>query len=346
MGGATIYQIAQHAGVSIATVSRVAHGQSGVSEETRGRVQASMRDLGYVPNGAARGLATRRHGVIGLIFADLDDPSEESGHESLLYTDEIIRGAERAARAHGHAVLIAATHTAGSRDLLLSVVGKVDALVVLARSVPTAEIRQLTRIVPVALLAAERRIGAVDQVRVDNAAGMRDLTAHLINHHRYRDLAFIAGPSTSPDAAARFRAYRSVVGVVSDRMSEEPDVEGDFTEKGGREALHRLLERRRKPPRAIVVSNDQMAVGVISALAEQGYRVPTDVAVTGFDDIQLARVISPRLSTVHQPMRQLGQTCVQLLMARLADPERRPTSVVLPTQFVPRSSCGCREPRP
>lgn len=345
MAGATIYQIAHHAGVSIATVSRVAHGQPGVAESTRERVRASMRELGYVPNGAARGLATRRHGVIGLVFADLDDPSEESGHESLLYTDEIIRGAERAARAHGHAVLIAATHTAQSRDLLLSVVGKVDALVVLAESVPTAEIRQLSRIVPVALLAANRRIGAVDQVRVDNAQGMRDITEHLIEHHRYRDLAFIGGPGTSPDAVARFRAYLSVLRGVSDRLPSEPDVEGDFTEKGGREALHRLLQRRRKPPRAIVASNDQMAVGAISALVDEGYRVPTDVAVTGFDDIQLARVISPRLSTVHQPMRQLGQTCVQLLMARLADPERPPASVVLPTQFVCRSSCGCRRSR-
>src|SRR5690242_18318805 len=111
MGGkSTIYEVARQAEVSIASVSRVLHDQPGVSAETRSRVRTAMRQLGYVPSGAARGLASRRLGVIGLVFPDLDDPTRESGHESLLYFDEVIRGAERTAREEGLLVMIAATH--------------------------------------------------------------------------------------------------------------------------------------------------------------------------------------------------------------------------------------------
>ncbi len=341
MGGVTIYRVAEHAAVSIASVSRVVHGQPGVSAETRRRIQASMRELGYVPNDAAQGLAGRRHGVVGLVFADLDDPSEEAGHESLLYSDEIIRGAERAARAHGHSVLLVATHAEGSRDRLISLVGKMDALVILAGSVPTADIRLLSRLVPVALLAAERRVGAVDQVRADNAAGMRAVVDHLISGHGFGDLAFIGGPEASPDAKARFRGYQAARLGAGLAPAPRPDVTEDFTERGGRQALRRLLSRRAHPPRAIVASNDQMAVGAIGALTAKGLRVPDDVAVTGFDDIQLARLLTPGLTTVHQPMRQLGQECVHALLARIGNPDAEPANVLLPTHLVVRTSCGC-----
>jgi LacI family transcriptional regulator len=303
-----------------------------------------VRELAYVPSGAARGLASKRLGVIGLIFPDLDDPSAESGHETLLYSDEVIRGAERAAREHGYAILIAATHRASASNLAFSVAGRVDALVVMARSVRESDIRVLAHRIPTVLLAGGRRLEGTDYVGVDNVGGSHATTEHLLGHS-YRDIAFIGGPRNSPDGRARFAGFRAALAAAGLRAREQPEVHGDFTEQGGAAAMEELLRIRRRPPRAVVVGNDQMAVGASALLAELGISVPDEVALTGFDDIQLARHISPPLTTVHQPMRRLGEECVRLLLRRLDDPAASPQTVQLATRLVVRESCGCRRER-
>lgn len=336
----TIYDVAKEAGVSIASVSRVLHGKDGVSDATRERIRVAMRELRYVPSGAARGLASKRLGVIGLIFPDLDDPSADSGHETLLYSDEVIRGAERAARAEGRAILIAATHSTSARELALSVAGRVDALVVLARSVREADVRVVADRVPTVMLAGGRRLKGTDYVGVDNVGGARAATQHLLEHG-FEDIAFMAGPTNSPDGRARFTGFREALTAAGFQAPDRPEAHGDFTERGGAAAMNELLQRRRRPPRAVVVGNDQMAVGALSLLAEAGLSVPGDVALTGFDDIQLARHVAPPLTTVRQPMRNLGEECVRLLLRRLDDPDAKPQTVELPTQLVVRQSCGC-----
>src|SRR6266536_1339708 len=309
----TIYEVADEAGVSIASVSRVLHGKDGVSDATRERIRGAMHELGYVPSGAARGLASKRLGVIGLIFPDLDDPSAESGHETLLYSDEVIRGAERAARAQGRAILIAATHSTSARELALSVAGRVDALVVMARSVREADVRMLADRVPTVLLAGGRRLKGTDYVGVDNVGGARAATQHLLEHG-FEDIAFMGGPANSPDARARFAGFREALAAAGLEAPDRPEVHGNFTERG-------------------------VAAGAF--LAETGLSVPEDVALTGFDDIQLARYVTPPLTTVRQPMRRLGEECVRLLLRRLDDPEAVPQTVELATELVVRQSCGC-----
>ncbi|MGZ4415093.1 MAG: LacI family DNA-binding transcriptional regulator [Gaiellaceae bacterium] len=336
----TIYEVAKRAGVSIASVSRTLHGQGGISEATRERIREAMRELHYVPSGAARGLAGTRLGVIGLIFPDLDDPSVESGHETLLYSDEVIRGAERAARAEGHAILIAATHSSSGRELALSVAGKVDALVVMARSVRESDVRLLASRVPTVLLAGGRRLSGIDYVGVDNYGGAYAATAHLVEHG-YRDIAFVAGPKNSPDARERFAGFRDALAAADLSAPERPEVHGDFTEHSGGVAMTELLRLRRRLPRAVVVGNDQMAVGARALLAELGLSVPGDVALSGFDDIQLARHIAPSLTTVRQPMRELGEACVRLLLRRLDDAAAERQVIEFPTRLVIRQSCGC-----
>ncbi|SRR6266536_1618740 len=336
----TIYEVADEAGVSIASVSRVLHGKDGVSDATRERIRGAMHELGYVPSGAARGLASKRLGVIGLIFPDLDDPSAESGHETLLYSDEVIRGAERAARAQGRAILIAATHSTSARELALSVAGRVDALVVMARSVREADVRMLADRVPTVLLAGGRRLKGTDYVGVDNVGGARAATQHLLEHG-FEDIAFMGGPANSPDARARFAGFREALAAAGLEAPDRPEVHGNFTERGGAAAMDELLRLRPRPPRAVVVGNDQMAVGAGAFLAETGLSVPEDVALTGFDDIQLARYVTPPLTTVRQPMRRLGEECVRLLLRRLDDPEAVPQTVELATELVVRQSCGC-----
>ena len=338
-GRSTIYEVARRSGVSTATVSRVMAEGTGFSAATGQRVRDTAADLGWVPNGPARGLASRRTGIVGLIFPDLGG-SGLAEDESSLYFDQVIRGAERAASSVGNAILIAATQTASGRKLAFSVAGKVDGLVVLARSLSEEDISALSKIVPVVVLASRLARRGTDLVGADNRGGLRALTAHLVRVHGYTDLLFLAGPEESPDSDERFAGFRDALGYAGLPVPARPEAAGAFTEAGGEEAVRALLARGRRP-RAIVCGNDEMALGALTALRSARLRVPADVAVTGFDDISAGRHIKPTLTTVRQPMRELGERSVRLLLDRIADRNARYQSAVLPTQIVIRRSCGC-----
>ncbi len=340
----TIYEVARRSGVSTATVSRVMADGTGFSAATRERVKATAAELGWVPSGSARGLASRRTGIVGLIFPDLGQ-SGDAEEESPLYVDQVIRGAERAATSVGDAVLIAATSTVSGRDLAFSVAGKVDGLVILARSLPDDDIVALSRSVPVVLLATcLARSGpdfvGPDFVGADNRGGSRAVTAHLIAGHGHTDLAFLAGPAGSPDSEERFAGFCAALRGAGLPAPAAPAATGFFTEAGGEHAVRELIAGGRHP-RAIVCGNDEMALGALTALRAARLRVPADVAVTGFDDIAAARRATPALSTVRQPMRELGERSVRLLLDRIAAPDTARQSVVLPTELVTRRSCGC-----
>jgi LacI family transcriptional regulator len=338
----TIYEVARRSGVSTATVSRVMRNGRGFSEQTRKDVLAAAAELGWVPNNSARSLAERRTGIVGLLFPDL---STDSDSESPLYVDQVIRGAERAATLAGDAVLIAATQSAAGIELAWSVAGKVDGLVILAGSLTDKDLGAIARRVPVVLLATKSSRRRLDTVGADNRGGMRDLTRHLVVDHGYRDTAFIAGPSRSPDSEERFAGYGEALAAAGLPVPANPDAHGGFTEAGGARAMRDLLDRRPVRPRAVVAGNDEMAIGALSVLRAARLRVPADVAVTGFDDIASARHVRPTLTTVRQPMRESGETAVRVLLDRLRGPNDPRRTVVLPTEVVRRSSCGCRPPR-
>ena len=326
----TIYEVAQRSGVSTATVSRVMRNGGGFSASTRERVLAAVGELGWVPNGSARGLVIRRTGIVGVLFPDLAK-SGEAEEESPLYVDQIIRGAERAATSAGDAVLIAATHSATGRELAYSVAGKVDGLVVLAGSLSEADLASIARSLPVVVLADDSARHTFDFVRADNRSGSREVTAHLLGHG-YRDIAFIGGAVGTPDSMERFAGFVEAMTAAGLAVASAPDAYGQFTETGGERAMLSLLAQRPQPPRAVVLGNDQMAIGAIAALRAARLRVPADVAITGFDNITSARHLRPPLTTVRQPIRELGERSVRLLLQRLADPTARTRSVVLPTE--------------
>lgn len=341
MGAPTVYDVAERANVSIATVSRVYRNPDSVRAQTRDRVLAVARELGYVPSGNARGLASRSTGVLGLCFPDLADPEIDGIDEQTLYADEITRGMERAARRHGYALLIAASLADGPQSLVASVAGRVDGFAVLARTIATEELEVLARRLPVVMIAGPREIDHLDHVEVANTDGVRELTTHLTEDHGLRRLAFVSGPADSPDAHARFLGFQQALDAARLPVPPEPAVRGDFTQAGGRAAT-RLLVDRGPLPQALVFANDQMAVGAYDVLERRGVRVPADVAVVGFDGIPLGRVVRPGLTTVTQPMRRLGETAVDLLIDRLTQPTRAPRSVLLPVTQTRRTSCGCQ----
>ena len=336
----TIYEVARRSGVSTATVSRVMVDGKGFSETTRQRVLAVAAELGWVPSGSARGLASRRAGIVGLLFPDLGR-SGAAEEASPLYVDQVIRGAERAATAAGDAVLIAATHSESGRQLAFSVAGKVDGLVVMARSLSDDDIAAISRSVPVVVLASSGVRDGLDFVGTDNTGGSRAITEHLLDVHGYTDLAFIAGPADSPDSDERFAGFCDALRAAGLPVPGAPAAVGEFTEAGGGKAVQAMLANGRRP-RAIVCGNDEMAIGALAALRAARLRAPADVAVTGFDDIAATRHVRPALTTVRQPMRELGERSVQALLCRIADPAAARNSVVLPTEPVIRGSCGCR----
>ncbi len=350
----SVYEVARAAGVSTATVSRVLAGHERVLPVTRDKVLTAVTELGYVPSGAARDLAARRTGVLGLCFPDLDPETQDEGDAAYWY-DEVIRGMERAARRSGYAVLIAASHRRDDSGLVLSIAGRCDGLVVLARTAPLAMIEHVAARIPVVLLATEEGAGgaptseragerAIDYLAVANETGARQVTAHLAGVHGYTDLCFIAGPPDSPDSASRLDGFRRATATAA--LGEAPVYHGDFTTAGGRRAAEQVLASGRVP-RALVCANDQTAIGAMAALRRAGLSVPGDVAVTGFDGIQLGRHLHPSLTTVVQPMAALGETAVAMLSDRIggAPPQQAlpRRTVELPVRLELGGSCGCAE---
>jgi len=343
----TVYEVAQRAGVSTATVSRVLAGNDRVKPDSREKVLAAVSELGYVPSGAARDLAARRTGVLGLCFPDLaGDQDAESAEDTTFWYDEVIRGMERAARRRGYAVLIAASHASDDVELVTQVAGRCDGMVVLARTVSVPVLERIAQRIPLVMLAGPRE-GAeqghdIDHLVVDNTAGAKALTGHLVGFHGRTAPAFLGGVD-SADSDARFEGFRAAVAEAGLAPVGRPAAVGDFTTAGGARAVEGLLAAGGRPD-ALVCANDQMAIGAIGALRAAGLSVPEDVAVTGFDGIQLGRHTRPSLTTAVQPMKLLGESAVRLLEERAAEPGRPSQTVELQVRVELRGSCGCDGP--
>jgi LacI family transcriptional regulator len=333
-GSATIYEVAQHAGVSIATVSRVQRGNGPVAADTRARVARSIKSLDYRPSPNARSLAASRHDASGIVFPDLSGP----------YYSEVIYGFERETVEARNSVLILGTHgRERADDLVHDLAARVDGIVIMGRTVPDRLVAELARMkVPVVLLARPAVDGA-DTVRAENRNSASKLVQHLFGHG-LDDLLFVGDPDASPDAAERWDGFVDAHSLTGRPQPARPLV-SDFTEGGGHAAVRgRLaagLEGRRLPA-GLVCANDEIALGALRAARELGIGVPEQLAITGWDDIPVAALVSPSLTTVRQPMRELGSTAAVLLAERISAGRVEPRHVLLPTSLVLRASCGCQ----
>jgi LacI family transcriptional regulator len=342
----TLYDVARLAGVSTATVSRVVHGQDRVRESTRLRVTQVIEQLGYVPDGAAQSLSRRRKDVIGLIC--IERRTKQDGYDienmNLLYYDELLRGVESRIRDHASLSLLIAFVQGGQDgdyNRLRSLMGKVDGLLIAEGVVASPLLARLSERVPVVVIAGAPGEQAVDVVTADNWSGSAALVEHLITEHNTQRLFHVDGPPGVPDARERRLALEQVVRAHR-RCRVIGSHAGMFSVKSGLEAGADVLARHDgELPDAIVCGNDQTAIGVLRALEAAGVRVPQDVAVVGFDDIYPGSLSHPPLTTVRQPMGQLGERACDRLLERISDPAATHHIELLPTELVLRASCGC-----
>ncbi len=334
-GVATIRDVAARAGVSVATVSRTLNGVGPVHGDTSKRVVAAARALKYVPHAAARSLSIRRSHTIGVVLPEVHGE----------FFSEVIRGIDVAARQRGYHILVSGSHddVQEMSAVLHALRGRVDGLMVMSPDPGLGSIsRALTADTPFVLLnsASANR----PAIRIDNHSGARAMTDHLIALG-HRGIAFITGPERNADAAERLRGYRTALSSNDAATRPHIEVPGDFTENSGYAAAQQILSMKPRPT-AIFAANDAMAVGALHALREAGLHLPQDMALAGFDDIPMARYLTPKLTTVHVDIAELGRRAVEHLVAsieRTVQPGRK--HEVIATTLVVRESCGAEMPR-
>lgn len=337
----TIRDVARKARVSIATVSRALNNTGTVRPEIRERVRRAARTLRYTPHGGARSLSSGRTHTVGLLLPDLHGE----------YFSELIRGVDRAARRRGLHLLVSSSHGSSSEaaSAVRTLNGRIDGLLAM---VPGEDARIFQEAVPQALptvlLNSRTMNTAYPTFVIDDFGGARAMVRYLIDRG-YRRIVHIRGAAGNFQAEERTRGYRAA--LRGSGAAPALVMEGDFTEESGYRAGE-LLAAQSERPQAVFAANDMMAVGCLLAWREAGIRVPQDVALAGFDDIPLARFLSPPLTTARADIAALGVRALERLVGIIGteSPAGSHTTERLPVEIVVRASCGAgppaEEPRP
>jgi LacI family transcriptional regulator len=330
---ATIRDVARASHVSIATVSRVFNDSARVSEATRRRVLAAAERVSYWPNATARSLITNRTHTIGVLLPDLHGE----------FFSEVIRGIDLAARAQGFTLLVSRSSSRADELKLAvrSMRGRVDGTIIMAPDLDDSSVlAHCTGHVPVVLVNPEIHVADCATLSFDNLGGARSITRHLIAHG-HRRIATIHGPLHNIDARQRIEGYRAALEEAG--IPREPDLEipGAFTERSGYDAAEVLVAMKPRPT-AVFVANDHMAVGLMGALHDFGLQIPGDIALAGFDDIPMARYLTPPLTTVHLDVEELGSRAMQILLDHDENGRGERQHQVVPVAIVVRNSCGAR----
>ncbi|MET9733707.1 LacI family DNA-binding transcriptional regulator [Streptomyces sp. NPDC006458] len=336
----TMADVARSAGVSVATVSHVLNDTRPVLPHTRQAVLDAVEQLGYTTNTLARSLVTSRTRSIGLAVSAISNP----------YFTEILQGVEASALEHGYSLLISDPHDDPEHErkvVQLLHERRVDGMIVAPSADPRELLAYLRRHdVPAVLLdrLVDTRADSAppfDQVCAENTAPVAQLVAHLaeLGHRRIGLVAGLSGLSTTGERIAGYRHGLAAAGLPHD---ERLVVHGDSASTGGERATAALFSLA-NPPTALVTVNNAMTIGALRALRDRGLSVPDDIALCCFDDFAWADLFSPRLTAIAQPSKEIGARAVQVLLDRLASPDRPARTLRLPCEFVHRTSCGCAQ---
>jgi DNA-binding LacI/PurR family transcriptional regulator len=339
--GTTLEEVASRAGVSRATVSRVVNGSPKVSPDVRRAVEAAVSELGYVPNRAARSLVTRRSGSVGVVI------TEPSGR---LFSDpffpRVLRGISGALTARDLQLVLlmpsSPAETTRTADYLTG--GHVDGILLVSLHGDDPLPDRIARAgVPFVVGGRPLRTPAASFVDVDNRGGARSAVEHLLSGGR-KVVATIAGPRDMGAGVDRLAGYHEALADAGIEADPRLVAHGDFTQESGLSAMERLLTARPDID-AVFAASDLMAAGAMASLEARGRRIPQDVAVVGYDDSAVASSVTPRLTSVRQPIEEMGHEMARLLVDAVegTDPVQR--RVILATDLVRRaSSAGRRVP--
>lgn len=335
----TYQDIASHAGVSTATVSRVLSGEGFVSEETAQRVRDSATALGYRSNRAARALRKQRADVIGLVISDVENP----------YFAAVARAVEDVAAKHGYAVLLCNTdEDLDKEELYLDLmIGESVAGVIIAPSKEELGPLSVLRDAQIPTVAVDRRVHGdpFDSVLVDHRAGAKALVDHALQLG-HRHVAAVMGTTAATPSRERLAGSREAIEAL-------PGARLTVCEAGMQEAIgaaqtiqlgerlaQQLLSMGEGRPTAAFCANNLLTQGVLRAIRSSGLRVPDDIAIVGFDDLPLFELLDPPLTVAAQPTEEIGRVAAEVLFQRIANPSRDVETVVLAPELRIRRSCG------
>jgi len=329
----TMKDVARVAGVSTSTVSHVINNNRFVSEAIREKVTAAIDSLNYAPSALARSLKLNQTRTIGMLLTASSNP----------FYAEVVRGVERSCYERGYSLILCNTDGDAERmnrsmETLLQ--KRVDGLLLMCTENHRPSQDAISRYPSLPIVMMDwAPFGAANDVIQDNALIGGGMATEYLISQGYQRIACITGPLDKTTAVQRLDGYRQAMQQAGLPVLPGYEVSGDFEFASGLPAMEQLLALPQRPE-AVFASNDAMAVGVYQALYKEGLRVPDDIAVIGYDDIQLAQYMTPPLTTIHQPKDSLGELAIDALLHRLKEPEAEPQVLVLTPELVVRGSVG------
>ncbi|MBT2638447.1 MULTISPECIES: catabolite control protein A [unclassified Bacillus (in: firmicutes)] len=327
----TIYDVAREANVSMATVSRVVNGNPNVKPATRKKVMEVIDRLGYRPNAVARGLASKKTTTVGVIIPDIASP----------FFAELARGIEDIATMYKYNIILSNSDQNIEKELHLlnTMLGKqVDGIVFMGGNIKAEHVEEFKKSpVPIVLAGSIEETGEIPSVNIDYEQATFDAVSTFVEKG-HKEIAFVIGPQIEPiNKDKKLEGYKRALKDAGIQYNEELVVEGDYTYDSGLEAIERILELNQKPT-AILVGSDEMALGVIHGAFDRGYSVPDDFEVISSDNTRLTLMVRPQLTTIVQPLYDIGAVAMRLLTKYMNKENVDENIVVLPHRIENRKS--------
>ncbi|HGS4616050.1 TPA: substrate-binding domain-containing protein [Vibrio cholerae] len=328
---ATMKDIARLAGVSTSTVSHVINKSRFVSDEIAERVNNAAQQLNYAPSALARSLKMNRTKTIGMLVTTSTNP----------FFGEVVKGVERSCYHQGYNLILC--NTEGDNQRMKASINtllqkRVDGLLLMCSTLEGERLDVFDRYpdIPIVVMDWGPILFASDKIQDNSLQGGYMAAKHLIESG-HKEIGCITGPLIRHQAQMRYEGYKRALAEAEIAMNPDWIVESDFECEGGYQAFEKLYERG-KLPSALFVSNDMMAMGVIQAASQRGLRVPDDLSLIGYDDVHIAKFMTPALTTIHQPKYRLGKAAVDTLLYRLENPDTTAQVVQLEPTLVVRNS--------
>lgn len=331
MNNVTIYDVAREANVSMATVSRVVNGNPNVKPSTRKKVQEVIERLGYRPNAVARGLASKKTTTVGVIIPDISNT----------YFAELARGIEDIATMYKYNILLSNSDQIKEKEfhLLNTMLAKqVDGIVFMGGNITEEHVKEFEKSqVPIVLAGSIDKTGKIPSVNIDYEQASYEATKFFIDNGHKR-IAFVTGPLQEPiNYLKKLAGYKKALDEAGIPYDENYVVEGDYTYESGLECVEKLLELAEKPT-AIAVGTDEMAIGVVHGLQDNGFRIPEDVEIISTDNTRLSLMVRPQLTSIVQPLYDIGAVAMRLLTKYMNKEEVTDHVVILPHRMEIRNS--------